>query len=174
MNTSQLWCCIACDPQLQQRILGVFPADRLPKTITTFPCGFIANTDIHTAKGRHWCAFYFSSTQREAEFFDSYGKNPMYNSGHFAKWLDERVSYVTRSRKQIQSNYSKVCGLYCLFYLQQRLAGRSMQEIVKAFSADCLSANDEFIHRYMSATFSHCGVNECGHNQTCKPLITHI
>jgi hypothetical protein len=115
MNTTQLQCCIACDPLLKRHVLGVFPADRLPGRVSAFPSGFIANTDIHSANGRHWCAFYFPDRGREAEFFDSYGENPAHNSDYFAKWLDKHALHVQWSGRQIQSNYSDVCGLYCLF-----------------------------------------------------------
>ena len=65
MNTSQLSCCVHCDPVLAKFVMGIFPADRLPKNI--IPGGFIANTDNSNKPGRHWCAFYFDSSGR-AEF----------------------------------------------------------------------------------------------------------
>jgi hypothetical protein len=143
--------------------------------MTTFPGGFIANTDIHSANGRHWCAFYFSDGGREAEFFDSYGRNPAHNSDHFATWLDEHAPpHVQWSRKQIQSDYSDVCGLYCLFYLRQRLSGRSMREVVNVFSATHQNENDEFIHRYVSLVFPHCSSSECEYNQMCIKRIKRL
>ncbi len=64
MNTSQIQCCIECDPTLRPSVIGVFAADQLPKALTKYPCCFIANTDIYsnrastgerfTSRNREW------------------------------------------------------------------------------------------------------------------------
>jgi hypothetical protein len=173
MNTSQLQCCIECDPLLKQHVLGVFPADRLPRTVTRYPCGFIANTDIMSREGTHWIAFYLPR-RGQAEFFDSYGEDPTSNSVHFQRWFTQHVSAVKWNTKQIQSAYSSVCGLYCLFFLRRRLGAHTMQDIVSIFSSTHLTANDQFMYDYMSGVFTHCTQNECASNQLCKPLIKRI
>jgi hypothetical protein len=81
MNTSQLRCCIACDPLLKRHAFGVFPADRLPGRVSAFPSGFIANTDIHSANGRH-----------------------------FAKWLDEHALHVRSLHDAAFSCVLDTCG----------------------------------------------------------------
>ena len=75
MNTSQIWTALKSDPVTGKKFLGVFPADRLPKEIESYPKGFIANTDVSGKRGTHWVAFYFPS-EGKAEFFDSYGQPP--------------------------------------------------------------------------------------------------
>ncbi len=87
MNTSQIQCCIECDPVLRPNIVGAFAADRLPKTPTKYPCGFIANTDIYSNPGEHWCAFYVEKPG-VVEFFDSYG-NP---GGYYNDYFKLRIS----------------------------------------------------------------------------------
>ena len=62
MNTSQLSCCVHCDPVLAKFVMGIFPADKLPKTIISG--GFIANTDNSNKP----VLFYFDGGGR-AEFF---------------------------------------------------------------------------------------------------------
>lgn len=62
-------------PMLNGYVMGVFPADRLPKRLPVFPYGFVANTAVHSRAGHHWCAFYRDGN-RYMEFFDSYRKQP--------------------------------------------------------------------------------------------------
>ena len=51
----------------------------LPKGTLNYSYGFIANTDIHSRVGQHWCAFY-GDGDGHVEFFDSYGRSPNSNS----------------------------------------------------------------------------------------------
>lgn len=170
MNTTELQCCVDCDQLLKTRVYGVFAADRLPTKLLTLPVGFIANTDIHSKEGRHWCAF-FVDNNGQVEFFDSYGRSPEYNSSFFKKWLNDNALTVKYNDVQIQSDYSNVCGLYCLFYLRQRLCGLTMNDIISYFDYSNFAINDSFIFNYMSRIYSDCMKNACVYNQTCKPLI---
>lgn len=170
MNTSQLECCIQCDPVLKESIIGVFSVDRLPECNSRYQCGFIANTDIHIGSGKHWCAFYFDKNGK-AEFFDSYGKKPSYYNSYFPTWLSEYSQGFVYNSKQIQNETSNMCGFYSLHYLQQRLTGHSMEDIVGYFSSKIFFINDYFIFDYMSHIFSHCIQTDHLYNQICIPLI---
>ena len=169
MNTTQLQCCIDCDPVLKDKVIGVFAADQLPMTLSKYPCGFIANTDTYSKPGQHWCAFYVERAG-VVEFFDSYGQKPATNSVHFKQWIAEHGPKVTSNDRQIQSDFSSVCGLYCLYFLHQRLNGHSMIQIVNSFTPD-VSFNDQHIHERLMHVYSMCIYNECLYNQSCKPLI---
>ena len=174
MDTTQLQCCIECDPLLRQRVLGVFAADQLSKVIpSNYPYGFIANTDIQSKRGQHWCAFY-ANEPGEAEFFDSYGFPSQQYSQFFSQWMQEHSILQKYNKVQIQSEYSSVCGLYCLFYLRQRLRGWSMNNIVHSFNTVNRVNNDSFIYTYMSGVFSHCTSNCSISNQICIPLIKNM
>ena len=165
-------CCVRCDPVLAQRVIGVFPADRLPKGLSNYPCGFIANTDDSARPGQHWVAFYLSNPGR-MEFFDSYGRDPEFYGSNFMKWINGRT--VNFNTRRIQGDYSNVCGLYCLFYLRQRLLGRSMDAIVGSFSFAELSYNDAYLNELMGNAYSTCfdGIlYTC--NQICKPLLNSV
>jgi hypothetical protein len=167
MNTSQLQCCIGCDPQMAHHIIGVFAADRLPKALTRYPCGFIANTDDHSQPGTHWCAFYFPAPG-VVEYFDSYGERPSRYNRHFTDYM-LRFTKVVFNERQLQSDISNVCGLYCLFYLLQRLRGKSLRAIVNIFSSN-LYDNDVLVYHLMTSSFSHCVTENRVYNQSCKPL----
>ena len=126
MDTSQLECCIKCDLLLRQHVLGVFAADQLSQVVvSTYPCGFIVNTNVQSQRGKHWCAFYVNESG-ETEFFDSYGYPPKEYSHFFTLWMEENSKHQTFNTVQIQSEYSSVCGLYCLFFLRQRLSVGTM------------------------------------------------
>ena len=82
MNTQQIKRALERNPQTEKKFCGVFPADQLLKSLSTFPCGFVANTDPSTKPGTHWVVFYFP-TYNTGEFFDSYGQTPKHYNESF-------------------------------------------------------------------------------------------
>jgi len=70
MNTLQILHFLSKHSKTKSIFIGVFPSDRLPKTILKYAALIIANTDTSDQPGTHWIAFYFDS-RRSAEFFDS-------------------------------------------------------------------------------------------------------
>ncbi len=63
MNTQQIKRALEHNPKTVKRFCGVFAADQLPKSLSTFPCGFVANTDPSTEPGTHWVVFHFPTTK---------------------------------------------------------------------------------------------------------------
>ena len=170
MNTSQLECCIESDPALRSYVIGVYAADHLPNRGFHQPYGLIVNTDIHSKSGQHWVAIY-DNGHGQMDFFDSYARSPGENSVHIMQWINRRYKSLIVNRKRIQSDYSSVCGLYCLYYLRQRLLGESMEDILNRFNSDIVSYNDFYIYDVMTKAYSMCFENMCTYNQTCRPLI---
>lgn len=66
------------------------------------------------------------------EFFDSYGHSPGYYTDFFITFI-KQFKTVDYSDKHLQSNYSNICGLYCLFYFMLRLKNISLVDIVNMF-----------------------------------------
>ena len=150
MNTLQIKRALERNPYTKKTFCGVFPADQLPKTFYTFPCGFVANTDPSTQPGTHWVSFYFPSREK-GEFFDSYGHPPEHYGFKFY---------------EIQSSWSEVCGQYCIFYLYHKSRGYSMNKIVNLFT-DNTSINDCNVACYVKKHFNVviekqpvCGLNQ--------------
>lgn len=170
MNTSQIQCCIDCSIVLRPYIIGVFAADQLPIKLD-FPCGFIANTDTQNEAGRHWCCFYFPNSNT-VEYFDSYGKSVNYYNNPFPRYVSNFSTIIANS-KQLQSPYSDICGMYCLFFLWHRLNGISFSNIINMFS-NIYDCNDLFVYRFVSYMFEKCVINRCVYNQICKPLIKRV
>lgn len=99
----------------------------------------------------------------------SYGKPIDYFNSDFPEYASNFSNLIV-NHKQLQSEHSDVCGMYCLFFLSERMNGMSFYDIVHSFSnsADC---NDSFVHSYVSSVFPYCVQNVCFNNQICRPLI---
>ena len=135
MNTAQIDSALKQDPVTNKKFCGVFASDKLPQTIETYPCGFVANTDPSYKPGTHWVAFYFVSKEK-GEFFDSYRYPPNHYKRSFKDFLDKHSYDWNFNDRKLQSNWSDVCGQYCIFYLGHRARGFSMKKIVQLFGND--------------------------------------
>ena len=151
MNTIQIVRALEQDPITSNKFCGVFPSDQLPETIDKYPCGFVANTDRSTQPGTHWVAFYFPSEQK-GEYFDSYGNNPNYYGKTFENYLNEHSYEWNFNKHKLQSNWSNVCGQYCIFYLSQRVRGHSMNKIVRMFDNNTM-LNDAKVSHFVKTHF---------------------
>ena len=162
---------IDCDPLLRKNVLGVYAADRLPRNVPSYPYGLIANTDIHTKPGKHWCAI-FNDGQGHAQFFDSYGRSPRLNSDYFERWIRVNAKTVTINKAQIQSDDSRLCGLYCIFVLRQMIMRITMDDIVNSFDIRNTRANDAYVFDIMTRLYAGCLGRDCG--QTCTCMCENI
>lgn len=163
MNTSQLLCVLHSDPLLCTSMLGVYAADQIPLSIRYG--GFIANTDANFKPGRHWCAFYFNGSG-QSEFFDSYGKPPLYYNNSFLSCLRKNSVVQTYNSETLQNNYSNVCGQYCLYFLMHRTRGQQLKDIVQTLKNT--SHRDQYVYDYISRTFPYCVTNDNRrYNQSC-------
>ena len=98
MNTLQITTGLELDKITNKKFCGVFSSDELPEVIKSFPCGFVVNTDPSGEPGTHWVAFYFP-TDREAEFFDSFGKLPQHYHRSFKTYLNQYDSWSCNRKK---------------------------------------------------------------------------
>jgi len=150
MNTNQLQCAISCDVYMKNNVLGVFAADKIPKTLRN-QSGFITNTDPHQKPGKHWLAFFYDNEVLEC--FDSYGLSPEHYSQSF-KSLTTNFSKLKVNTKRIQSRDTAVCGQYCLFYLMCKTRGYTMEQVVDIFNNN-YRLNDQFVYNFIDKRF-HC------------------
>ncbi len=167
MNTQQIKRALEHNSKTAKKFYGVFPADQLPKSLSTFPCGFVANMDPSTEPGTHWVVFYLP-TYNTCEFFDSYGQQPQHYSESFKTYL-EPFEWEHNVRK-LQSSWTDVCGHYCIFYLYQRACGYSLNNIVNMFGNNTL-LNDRNVSCYVKKYFDITNKPLCGLNQCCKKLF---
>ena len=92
---------------------------------------FILNLDDSTLSGSHWISIF--SGKNTIEYFDSEGYKPSYKR-HIKIFVEKlqklypnkKVSY----NKNVFQNYGINCGIYSIYYIVQRLLGKSMNQIV--------------------------------------------
>ena len=126
---------------------GVFPADRLPAKIQSYPRAFIVNTDPHDKPGTHWIAMYFPD-KTTSEFFDSYGMPPSFYSPYFIEILG-RYPSQKRNQEDFQQMFSDVCGDYALMYVYRRAKGDSMEDIADRTFTSSQRLNDRLVKEYV-------------------------
>ena len=97
-------------------MLSVFLRRTLSRYPINRPYRFIVNTDQSSDPCRHWCAIY-DDGYGHVEFFDSYGRAPDKNSVYISRWINQRAVTFNFCRKQLQGDYSTVCGRYCILHL---------------------------------------------------------
>ena len=151
MNTTQLAIILKKDKYTRAVFQGVYPSDKLPTEVSSFPALFIANVDTSEKPGSHWVAFYFTKDQ-EGEFFDSYGLPPSSYTGTFSSFLNNNSKDWSFNSATLQSINSKVCGHYCLYYALFRCRNISMSTIVHRFSKN-KQRNDFLVQRFIEKHF---------------------
>ena len=104
------------------------------------------------------------------EFFDSYGQQPGVYNGLFMTWMHRHAKTVLVSGQRLQNDYSNVCGLYCVYFLHQRLLGESMDQIFNSFSISDTEENDTYILDLFSCVYPDCVQNDFMYNQKCHPI----
>ena len=72
MNSLEIFKIIKQNNFCKKSFLGVFPSDKYPKEITSFPSSFILNADKVGMDESHWMVVYIPNTQT-FEFFNSFG-----------------------------------------------------------------------------------------------------
>ena len=161
MNTAQITHALEEDPVTNKKFCGVFPNDKLPQTIDKYPCGFVANTDPSTKPGIHWVSIYLSSP-RKGSWFDSYGKPAEFYGGAFTDFLEKQCDEWDVNDRKLQSDWSDVCGQYCIFFLSHRARGYSMSKILQLFD-DNTMLNDakvsHFVKTHFRVSVKHPNVN---------------
>lgn len=171
MNTMELENLVKQDPVLKKIFLGVFPSDKLPKSMTK-PSALIINTDPSYKKGEHWVAVFFDAWN-QVEYFDSYGLEPAVPE--VIQFISKNVVKYSHNSVCLQSLTSSVCGMYCVFYLFYKSRGYKLEDICNMFTNDAVS-NDAIVCNFVSNTFnySHSVCCENSEKQGCVPFCGRI
>lgn len=88
--------------------------------------------------GIHWFVIFLISENNVPEFFDSFGREPKRSEILYALKNFERVKY---NKKQLQSCFSSVCGIYCCLYIFFRCYNITFESFLSRFN-DKLLEND--------------------------------
>ena len=151
MDTIQLTLILRKDKYTRGVFQGVYPSDKLPNSVSSYPALLIANVDTSEMPGSHWIAFYFTKDE-EGEFFDSYGLPPSTYTGTFVNFLNNNSKQWTFNSVTLQSMKSKVCGHFSLYFGLFRCRNISMSTIVHRFSTN-KRRNDFIVKRFIEKHF---------------------
>lgn len=136
---------------------GVLASNQLERVKpATYPTAYIVNTDPEDRPGQHWTVWIAESPQHWT-YFDSYGLSPFTTFPRFA----ENVRYDTR---WLQSQYSLVCGHYCLYYLCHRFHYRVPWAM--NFRGSRVE-NDRYVLEWCQEHYPHLSIQR---GQSCQSL----
>jgi len=147
METNEFYPIFRKVPYLENHFLGVFPIDKIPSTIKP-KCFFVCNTDPSYLAGKHWIAF-INIDKNECEIFDSLGVKINELKPYFK--FSKKVKFIFNTT-QFQSTHSKLCGLFVVTFIIERMLNQSMEfdEILEnIFSSDTL-INDKIVTDFCS------------------------
>jgi hypothetical protein len=143
MDTFQILKLLTKDKYAKKHFCGVLPIDKLPITKIRRPCSFIINTDNSNFPGQHWFALYVPRIGK-VEYFDSYGLKPI--NPQIYEFLRANGSKYIYNSKRIQSDLSKNCGKFCIFYIYMRSRNFPMKQITQFFVSN-KNINDLLINK---------------------------
>ena len=127
--------------KLKHGVLGVFPSDKIPKTVSKGHA-LIVNTAPKGTEGQHWLSLYRDPDDGILEIFDSFGL-PLDAYPLVRKWIGNKEKYIRHNIGQLQSNNSDSCGVFCLLFLILRLKKKmTMNSFINIFDNDNLELND--------------------------------
>lgn len=128
------------------KFLGALPSDFYTqikfdyKQLNRFKkIGIVFNLDTHDKPGSHWVAFFIDNVQKQYDFFDSTGKPP---NKHIDKFIDMLLGvgvisgYSYLQNTSVHQTKNSECGIYSMYYIIQRLLGKSFNSIANTVIKD--------------------------------------
>jgi hypothetical protein len=135
----------------KQMTTDVFACDQL-QSLKSEKFAVIVNSDTSDEPGTHWLAL-FKESGDTVEFFDSYAMPIEFYNTNILNFVSTKCKFLRQSEIQIQSDFSSVCGQFCIFYLVSRANGLNFNDILNEFSEINLSKNNEKVSRFVRDNF---------------------
>ena len=124
---------------------GVRASDQIWEAYNS-PGFYIFNTDPSYKSGRHWLAV--DVTSNPPEWFDSLGRPPSFYKDQFEYLLIHNGPQYLYNCRRLQDYGSETCGHYCIYYIDLKGLGYTMEEILSRFSKD-LARNDQIATEFV-------------------------
>ena len=140
------------DPLIRRCFGGVKASDTLPVFVKERPQVFISNTEPSSEDGQHWILLFMTDIN---EYFDPLGKEPL---KAFEDFLIVNGAKYNFSTKKVQSNDSKNCGLFCLFFAYYRVRKHKMKDILDMFTEDLLYNEQIVLNFYYQYLLNICNI----------------
>ncbi|HBK84198.1 MAG TPA: hypothetical protein DDZ41_11510 [Flavobacterium sp.] len=152
MNTLEIWNALSSNKYTKNYFKGVFPLDRIPKTIANKPALLIVNLDKSNRPGSHWVAIHFP-VKGVPEYFDSFGMEP-YHKEFFKLFKLNKFRSVLYNKTQLQDFLSDVCGQYCCVYLLNKAKNISLKDFIQTnFRLKKFRENDKKVRSLFQQNF---------------------
>lgn len=146
MNGNQIKCVLDADPYTRRCFRGCFPIDRIP-TKATAPFCFVLNSDPAGKPGQHWIAVYVDS--HIAVFFDSLAQTPQFYSRALYSFLQrQHHGRVWTSKLKVQSDFSELCGQYCIHALKILARTGNPTVVYRFFTANTMMNDRKIARRF--------------------------
>lgn len=105
--------------------------------------GIVFNLDKHNQSGSHWVAVWISIPEKAIEYYDSYAVRPPRLIHQFLKRVQSEAAQqgipmeiiINQTRHQYGGSE---CGVFSMYYILQRLHGKSREQTVKKKPTDKL------------------------------------
>lgn len=127
----------------------------------------IFNTSNNYSKGTHWCVIYKSDDSGEVQFFDSLGLPYYYYGNEIIEFLRCNSSFVRYNVRPVQSNSSISCGMFCLYFIYNRLCKINYDNVIAMFSNNKFK-NDILVHDFVTRSFNFPKFMNCFKNECCN------
>ncbi len=156
MNTSQLdFVCYNLDRAIKPYFCGTYSLDglltQLKYSLKSSQQNLaIFNIEPSSKKGLHWLLL--SLKNKELIVFDSFGKHPSFYSQNLANFLATLSGGEPPKLApfRLQSDFSRLCGVYCIYVAHHLGAGAKFESLFSKFSQINLSENDLRVLRWFS------------------------
>ena len=109
---------------------GIYPIDKLPEFIPSYPFIIIVNTHTHNLNGEHWLAILIDEN-KNGELFDSLAL-PV--STHILRWMNKFTRKWLTNGTAYQNLLSTSCGAFVIFYVLKRLFYKDFLSFKREFS----------------------------------------
>lgn len=144
MDSDQLEKYLACMCRPKNVGYAVIASDEFEKLVLDkFPFFVIFNESPRSHSGTHWCVAHFKTrhSRIECHLFDSFGVS--------MKKKNIEFNFVVNSEnlEQLQSNYSSVCGQWCLYWVYSKLNNIGLDTFLSQFSSDH-AQNDKIVSNF--------------------------
>ena len=120
------------------KFLGALPSDFYTQIKVTYTdiqlykkVGVVLNHDTHDEPGSHWVALLIDNVRRTIEYFDSAGNPPNRMIRGFINKVRQTLpsGYTYLENTVVHQKQNSECGVYAVYYIIQRLLGKSFREI---------------------------------------------
>ena len=110
----------------EPRFNGVFPRNNLPKKIKDG--AYVINLDEYADVSTHWIVLFCK--KNEIVYFDSFGVE------HIPEEIKEFIGYknIKTNIFRAQKNNSKMCGYFCIGFIDFMLAGTKLTDYTSLLS----------------------------------------